>query len=102
MTPVKVHRLLSPGDGVYFYVTYAPPSSRLQYLLQQGMDWGDQLQLYEVGQQQQLDGPYELPTASPAAAAAVLALLPHTLPRLKASHFVYVLTKGGQGQTTAA
>lgn len=66
------------------------------------MDWGDQLQLYEVGQQQQLDGPYDLPTASPAAAAAALALLPHTLPRLKASHFVYVLTKGGQGQTAAA
>ncbi|MEW5303942.1 MAG: hypothetical protein WDW36_006587 [Sanguina aurantia] len=98
----EVHRLLSPGGGVYFYVTYAPPSSRLQYLLQQGMDWGDQLQLYEVGQQQQLDGPYDLPTASPAAAAAALALLPHTLPRLKASHFVYVLTKGGQGQTAAA
>lgn len=75
-------RVLAGGSS-YICITYAPPRSRLQYLLRLGLEWD--VYFYEVGQQGWREGP----VAVEAATDSGLELYP----KQRYSHFVYVCTR---------
>lgn len=77
-------RLLKPG-GSYLMITSASPRARLKYIgFDRGM-WEDVL-VYEVGQQRQLDGPYSV-------TSSWMDTVISALPKQSYSHFVYVCVK---------
>ncbi len=83
----EVVRVLRPG-GPYICITYAPPKTRLRYLMRPGLGWS-RVCFYEVGQQGYREGPVEVPLdggALPEAREEAWS----EYPKQGYSHFVYV------------
>ncbi|EFJ42242.1 hypothetical protein VOLCADRAFT_83711 [Volvox carteri f. nagariensis] len=72
-----------PAGSSYIGITYAPPRTRLRYLLLPGLDWD--VSFYEVGQQGWREGPVVVEGS----AREVL----EAYPKQVYSHFVYVCTR---------
>ncbi|GIL49255.1 hypothetical protein Vafri_5381 [Volvox africanus] len=78
----ECHRVLPDGSS-YIGITYAPPRTRLRYLLRPQLEW--EVSFYEVGQQGWREGPVTVKGV----AQEVL----EAYPKQKYSHFVYVCTR---------